>query len=134
MTMLTGGCMCGQVRYEASGTPFHPTICHCADCRRAVGAHVVAWFSVPRASLRWTGTPPASFKSSAPVVRRFCAACGTSLTFEDDAHPDELDLTIASLDDPARVAPIDHVWAASRPGWDMICDGLPAYGRTRREG
>jgi hypothetical protein len=41
--MLTGGCYCGAVRYETDGEPFHETICHCADCRRIVGAASVAW-------------------------------------------------------------------------------------------
>ena len=35
---LAGGCMCGAVRYEADGAPFHATLCHCVDCRRAGGA------------------------------------------------------------------------------------------------
>ena len=128
--MLSGGCFCGQVRYETDGVPFHETICHCSDCRRVVGAHVVAWFTVPRASLRWTGTP-ASFNSSPNVTRRFCANCGTSLTFEDEAHSGEVDVTIASLDDPSAISPKDHVYAASRPSWDLLCDGLPAYERKR---
>jgi hypothetical protein len=29
-TMLTGGCFCGHVRYEAGGVPFNPTVCHCS--------------------------------------------------------------------------------------------------------
>jgi hypothetical protein len=131
--MLSGGCMCGQVRYEAEGTPYHETICHCSDCRRAAGAASVAWFTVKRAGLRWSGAP-AGFKSSEHCVRRFCSACGTSLTFEDDRHPDELDLTTASLDDPGQAPPKDHVYAGSKVGWEAICDGLPAYARTRAEG
>src|SRR4051794_38791297 len=109
--MLAGGCYCGQVRYESDGAPFNETLCHCTDCRRVVGAHVVAWFTVPRDSLRWTGTP-ASFQSSPGVTRRFCANCGTSLTWEGKA--DEVDLSIASLDEPGSVAPQDHVYGASR--------------------
>jgi hypothetical protein len=129
--MLKGGCFCGQVRYEADAAPFHPTICHCDDCRRAVGAHAVAWFSVSRAALRWTGAEPARFKSSPPVVRGFCGACGTSISFEADAYSEEIDLTIASLDDAGAMAPRDHTKAASRLPWDVICDGLPAYEDNR---
>ena len=97
--MLTGGCYCGAVRYETDGEPFHETICHCADCRRIVGAASVAWFTVPRATLRFTRQEPASVRSSPAVMRRFCGACGTSLTYANDGAPDEIDVTTASLDD-----------------------------------
>jgi hypothetical protein len=35
---LTGGCACGAVRYETDAEPFHRTLCHCVDCRRAAAA------------------------------------------------------------------------------------------------
>ena len=123
--MLTGGCYCGQVRYETGAEPYHETICHCADCRRIVGAPSVAWFTVPRTSLRWTGRPPASVRSSPKAVRQFCGTCGTSLSYEGDATPDEIDVTTASLDDPNAVPPKDHTHTASKLSWDIICDGLP---------
>ena len=132
--MRTGRCYCGQVQYEADAEPFHETICHCADCRRIVGAASVAWFTVPRASLRWIAGKPANVRSSAKAIRRFCGACGTSLSFESDETPDEIDITTASLDDPEAVPPKDHTRTASRLAWDVICDGLPAYSGTRQEG
>ncbi len=132
--MIRGGCHCGKVRYEADGRPYHETVCHCVDCRRVVGAASVAWFTVERRSLRWTGAESASFRSSPHVARRFCAACGTSLTFEDDNHPDELDIATATLDDPGQVPPKDHVFASQRPAWDVIGDGLPVYQRRRADG
>ena len=46
--MLTGGCFCGRVRYEARGPAFNRTSCHCSICRRTSGAPFVAWFSVAR--------------------------------------------------------------------------------------
>ncbi len=134
LPMIAGGCSCGRVRYETDGVPFHQTICHCVDCRRAVGAASVAWFSVARASVRWTGAAPASIRSSPPVTRRFCGACGTSLSYESDEHPDEIDLTTASLDDPDAVPPADHVFVSQRLGWDAIGEGLPVYRRRRADG
>jgi hypothetical protein len=50
--MLKGGCFCGWIRYEAAGTPFHETSCHCSICRRTTGAPFVTWFSVPRPGFR----------------------------------------------------------------------------------
>ena len=96
-----------------------------------MGAASVAWFSVPRAGFRYVGAAPAQFRSSPKVTRRFCGACGTSLTYESDDFPDELDITIASLDDPASMAPRDHTQAAGKLPWDHLGDGLPAYPQTR---
>jgi hypothetical protein len=131
--MLTGGCYCGAVRYETDGEPFHETICHCADCRRIVGAASVAWLTVSRSRFRFTGKDPASIRSSASVTRRFCGVCGTSLTYENDAVPDEVDVTIASLDDPDAWPPKDHTRTQQKLRWDAICDGLPAFKALRTD-
>ena len=131
--MVTGGCACSAVRYELDGEPFHETICHCADCRRVVGAVSVAWLAVPRVTFRFTTREPASIRSSATVTRRFCGVCGTSLTYENDALPDEVDVTIASLDDADAWPPKDHTRVRQKLRWDAICDGLPAFRDTRRD-
>ena len=130
--MLAGGCLCGAVRYEAAAAPFHETVCHCADCRRAVSAAAVAWFTVPSAAFRWVAGTPGAYRSSPGVLRRFCTACGTSLTFE--GVPGEVDVTTCSLDDPAAVPPRDRTWVAARLPWDALCDGLPAYPHGRQAG
>lgn len=132
--MLVGGCHCGLVRFTTAGTPFHETICHCADCRRVSGAASVAWFSIRRAEMSWTAGTPSAYRSSPGLVRRFCGACGTTFTFEDDRHPEEIDLATATLDDPSAVPPKDHVFVSQAPTWDVPGDGLPAYRRSRREG
>lgn len=131
--MLTGGCHCAQVRYQTDGEPFHETVCHCVDCRRVSGAASVAWFSVPRATLRWIGAEPAGYSSSPGVIRRFCGTCGTSLTFEDERHPDELDVATATLDDPGLVPPKDHVFLSQAASWDVVGDELPRHQRSRGE-
>ncbi|MGG5823055.1 GFA family protein [Falsiroseomonas sp. HW251] len=125
--MLKGGCLCGHVRYEAGGTPFHPTVCHCSMCRRAAGAPMVAWFTVRRAQFRFVGSAATRFASSAGVTRTFCPRCGTSLTFETEEFPDEIDVTTVSLDDPDAVPPADHTRTATQLRWVRLADGLPVY-------
>lgn len=131
---LLGGCFCGAVRYEASGEPFNSTLCHCVDCRKVAGAPAVAWFSVGSAALRWTAKEPAFFSSSAGVMRGFCPACGTTLTFQDARALDEIDIATCSLDEPERVPPADHTFVRSRLGWMRLHDGLPEYPTTRSAG
>lgn len=133
MTLLHGGCACGAVRYEVSGTPFHRTLCHCVDCRRAAGAPAIAWFSVRTSELAWVAGTPALRRSSPPAQRGFCGRCGTQLLFRSDALPDEVDVTTCSLDDPEAAAPEDHTFAGQALRWLHLDDGLPAYQRTRDE-
>jgi hypothetical protein len=129
--MLTGGCLCGAVRYEAGGPPFHGVICHCSMCRRAAGAPAMAWYSVMRAVFRFTGGEPAAWRSSGHATRRFCPRCGTQLTFESDLHPAEIDISTGSLDDPERVPPTAHVHDGTRLSWLHLNDGLPRHSDAR---
>ena len=129
--MLTGGCYCGDIRYEAHGQPFDRTVCHCSICRRTTGAPFVAWFSVHRAELRFVKGSPQRFRSTAKGARTFCARCGTQLTFEHGDLPGEIDVTTCSLDDPSRAAPEDHTRTSSRLDWIVSCDGLPEFREAR---
>lgn len=132
--MLTGGCCCGWIRYETVGTPFDETMCHCSICRRTTGAPFVAWFSVPRSQFRMLSGDPARFKSTAKGTRSFCPRCGTQLSFEHDDFPDEIDITMCSLDDPDALAPHDHTYTNSKLRWVELCDQLPAYPQSRQDG
>ena len=131
---LQGGCMCGAVRYEATGEPFNVTLCHCVDCRRASGAPALAWFSVRRDALRWTLGSPALNPSSPGVERQFCGRCGTQLTWHGADAADEIDVTLCSLDDPEALAPADHTFASQQVRWLHLADSLPRYPKTRSQG
>jgi hypothetical protein len=129
--MLRGCCLCGQYRYEIAGPISCETVCHCASCRRAAGAPAVAWLTVPRSRFRTLSGSLTRYRSSPQVLRGFCAACGTSVSYEHDLRADELDLTIASLDDPEACPPRDHTWCEDGLSLLKLADGLPSYAETR---
>ena len=131
--MRKGGCLCGDVRYEAGGEPFHLTSCHCTICRRASGAPSVAWFTVQRSHFRIVRGEPNRFRSSSSATRGFCGRCGSQLTFASDDAPDEIDVTICTLDEPQALPPQDHTFVRSKLSWVALADGLPQHARTRRE-
>jgi hypothetical protein len=132
--MLKGGCYCRAIRYEAQGSPFNETNCHCSICRRTTGAPFVAWFSVRRAEFRFVAGTPVRFNSTAKGSRMFCGRCGTQLTFESADAPGEIDVTTASLDDPNAMPPKDHTRTSSRLSWVRLGDGLPEYRESRASG
>jgi hypothetical protein len=94
---------------------------------------VVAWVTFPRAAFDFVKGTPAHYRSSPPVLRSFCGACGTPLTYEHADFPDGVDVTTASLDDPEGFAPADHTWTSHRLPWLQLSDPLPRFPRSRHE-
>jgi hypothetical protein len=125
----TGGCMCGAVRYQLTGAGTNLCYCHCASCRRAAGAPAVPWGTFARDAFSVTRGHLAEYRSAPPVLRGFCAQCGTSLTYRHERRAAEIDVTLASLDDPGALAPTMHVWVSDKLPWVSIGDGLPQFQR-----
>ena len=130
--ILTGGCLCGAVRYRITGAPVEALYCHCGMCRRAHGAPVVAWLTVPLDAFAVTTGNPVAYRSSAKAFRHFCGSCGTPLTWRGADNPRLVDVSIASFDDPDAVAPTLHLWTDSRIGWFDTADRLPRYRTNQR--
>jgi hypothetical protein len=131
---IEGGCLCGAVRYRLSAPPTESTICHCTSCRRATGAPAVGWITCAIDKVEFTRGSLCEYRSSAPVLRGFCAACGTPLTWKHQNARGTLDLTTASLDDPRAFPPTEHLWVSEGVSWARFADGLRKYPRSRREG
>ena len=124
-TTLTGGCLCGAVRYEAEGKSRQVANCHCSMCRRHSGAAFLTYAAYPRERVRFTRGRPAEFRSSAAVVRGHCAVCGSPLTYIGDADPHTIWLTVGSFDDPNRVPPTEDWYVATRLDWVRLDEALP---------
>lgn len=121
---LTGGCLCGAVRYEAQADHRQGYYCHCRMCQLAFGNTRAAFFQVPKDAVRWSGTPPQRYASSRVAERGFCGRCGTPLSF---AYLDSqrMDLSVGSLDDPSVLTPVSHYAVESRIERWHADDGLP---------
>ena len=122
-----GGCRCGAVRLRASGGPFTVVYCYCVDCRRSSGAPVslFAGYETGRVDLDREATR--SYSSSRGVIRSFCAACGTPVSYEDRRLEGEIYLHVGIFDDPERFEPEAHNWVSQKPLWLKISDDLPRH-------
>jgi hypothetical protein len=125
--VFDGGCSCGRVRYRAEGEATDLCYCHCRSCRRATAAPFVAWGTFRRPPFRISAGELALHRSSEAVVRGFCSACGTPLTYEHQRRPGAIDVTLVSLDDPALLRPQYHIWVSHRLPWIALADGLPQH-------
>lgn len=116
---LTGGCLCGRIRFEAKGNAGNPHTCSCRMCQRHSGAPMTAWVEFPADAVTWTGPggAPAKWQSSDVSSRAFCPACGSSLGAIDDDPV--IALLIGVFDKPGAAAlrPTKHAYKGQRPRW-----------------
>jgi hypothetical protein len=129
--ILDGGCLCGALRYRATAVPGKSSYCHCRMCQRSAGSPVLAWVSVPAETFAYVRGEPRIYRSSAQARREFCPTCGTQLVFREDGDIN-IDITTASLDEPARLPPQYHIWRMSRIPWFETADSLPRHDAERR--
>lgn len=128
--MITGGCHCGAIRYQAEGEALTHALCHCVDCRRHAGAPLVGWTMYPETAVKVAKGAPKVYKSSEHGRRHFCADCGTGL-FYVNAHvlPGIVDIQSATYDDPGAVPAQAHIQVADRIPWMAHVHELPMFDR-----
>jgi len=125
MEIRKGGCLCGNVSFEAKGEPGSASICHCRTCQRAAGADSVAWAQFPIAEVTWSGGRKAVCISSPGVERTFCPECGSSLSYQNEAT--SVDLVLACFEDPESISPSKEIWLDHRRSWNALNTELPGY-------
>lgn len=121
---LTGGCLCGAVRYRATPQSREGYYCHCRMCQLAFGNTRAAFLNLRADGVEWLTPPPQLYASSSFARRGFCARCGTPLTFQY-LGSEYIDLAVGSLDDPGAVRPTSHFAVESRIAAWHVDDGLP---------
>jgi hypothetical protein len=101
-----GGCLCGAVRFVASGQPKSIYWCHCQSCRSHTGAPVSAFALFDCQAYTVTKGAITKFDSTPGQTRRgFCGRCGSTLTCESLPGPTETHFHIGAFDQAARLQP-----------------------------
>ena len=130
---LTGGCLCGAVRFRYAGPLGGPvgavTVCHCAQCRKAQGYAVAVAPALAAGFQITAGTSDIrEFQSSPGKFRAFCGGCGSPLYSRLAASPERLRLRLGALDDPPDTLTIDaHTFTDGQPEWSISGQAAPRY-------
>ncbi|MGE0821693.1 MAG: GFA family protein [Candidatus Binatia bacterium] len=127
---VTGGCVCGAVRYECTAEPLMTGNCHCRDCQRASGGAYVPILMVPRNAVKITGEVKyydVKGASGKIASRGFCPTCGARLFGKPEVAPDILGIFAGSLDDPSWYRPGMDIWTSSAQPWDHMNPELPKF-------
>jgi hypothetical protein len=126
----TGGCLCGQVRYDARGEPVFSGYCYCADCRKASGSGFIPFMGFAASQLSVSGRT-LQFRSPSArggeAVRNSCPHCG-GLVFGGVLGVDVSHTVYAgSLDDASAFTPAIAIFDRDRPAWVPLPPGLTVF-------
>ncbi|HWJ87111.1 MAG TPA: GFA family protein [Pelagibacterium sp.] len=105
METVAGGCLCGAVRFVATGQPYRVGICHCLDCRKHHGALFAASAIFPADAVTVSG------ETRQYQGRFFCPRCGSSVFARTG---DEMEIHLGALDSPNQFVPTYELWTVRR--------------------
>ena len=122
---LSGGCLCGAVRFTAPD-PVVQAVCHCKNCQKQAGTAYSVVLGVPAPGLAITGTLKTyedTGDSGNKVQRKFCPNCGSPIVSEIAGSPLAF-IKAGTLDDTSAISPTVHVWTGSAMACTVIPDGV----------
>jgi hypothetical protein len=129
MSGLTGGCLCGGVRFELEEPPLSASYCHCTRCQRRTGTAASAQVRVAPGSLRVVSgeelvkwyVPPDGFHKA------FCSECGSAL-FSRPGGGEPIGVRLGLFDGDPGIRPQHRQFVEYAAVWEPIPDdGLPRY-------
>jgi hypothetical protein len=124
---LTGGCLCGKIRYEITEQPRLVYTCHCVDCQRLTSSAFSMAIVVAEAAFRFTGAEPRPLQSVADSgrvkIRLVCPECGCWVCGVPGPDHGLRRVRTGTLDETSWVRPTAHFWIRSKQPWVTIPDG-----------
>lgn len=129
---ISGGCMCGAVKYESSADPMMSANCYCSDCRRWSGGAFSPAMLIPKGAVKITGELKqyeVTGDSGGKISRAFCPTCGSQILSYLSSMPDIVIIKAGSLDDPSLYQPGANIFTSSAPHWAPMAEGVQKFPR-----
>jgi hypothetical protein len=126
---VTGGCLCGRIRYEAEVFLKNGYICHCTICQKSTGQPAEITVLIKPGTLRYLQGEPKYYPSSLFGKRGFCPDCGSRLVWQAIDPEDDwsTNLTVGSLDNPSEARVTCHMYADTQLPWYRVMEELPKF-------
>lgn len=132
---ITGGCLCGKVRYTVSQPVVNIIACHCTNCQKTSGAGMSHNTPVATSAVTFTGAQPKIFADTAQsgntLYRAFCGDCGSSIYSQRAKTPEMMVLKVGSLDNPDAMKLIMNIWTNSARPWVHIDPATESHPENR---
>ena len=131
---LTGGCLCGAVRFEVTEPLVSSGYCHCTRCQRRTGTAASPGARIAPGSLRVLAGEEhiRAYEPDEGFAKVFCTACGSSLWSRSQEDPDVFSIRLGAFDDDPGIRPTYRQFVAYAAPWEPIPDdGLERFPESR---
>jgi hypothetical protein len=131
---ITGGCLCGAVRYSVDADPVVQAVCHCSDCQRQTGSPFTVFIGVPGDAFTVEGDTLRSFATTGAdhggeTRRNFCSACGAPVFSTSSLAPGVTLIKAGSLDDASWLEPGAEFFTSSAQPWSPHFETAASFER-----
>jgi hypothetical protein len=129
ITMFTGRCLCGGVRFQIDGELQPIQLCYCSQCRQAQGTPFASNIPVRADAFTLLAGDDllTHFESSPGKERAFCRRCGSPVYSRRTTLPGMLRVRAGLIEQPLGVKPVSHAYVADKADWWTIFDDLPQF-------
>ena len=127
---ISGGCLCGALRYQAEGEPLFAGYCCCDDCQKASGSGFIPFIGYPANAIKIAGAVirhQLDQKDGRSSVRNSCASCGSLVYGGDIGKSDFHTIYAGTLDDPSQFNPTMAIMTRFKPDWVILPQGIPQF-------
>lgn len=127
---ITGGCLCGALRYEAGTQTTFMGYCCCDDCQKASGSGFIPFVGLPPGALKITGdTLLHQMKhSDGRTSERFsCAKCASLVFGGEPGNPNGNTIYAGTLDDTSQFKPVMAIMTKFKPNWVILPEGIKTF-------
>ena len=127
---ITGGCLCGALRYEAHGEPMFAGYCCCDDCQKASGSGFIPFIGYKANVIKIAGAVirhQLDQKDGRSSVRNSCALCGSLVYGGDVGETDFHTIYAGTLDNPLLFKPTMAINVKFKPDWVILPEGIPQF-------
>jgi hypothetical protein len=131
---LTGGCLCGAVRFEVTEPLVSSGYCHCTRCQRRTGTAASPGARIAPGSLRVLAGEEhiRAYEPEDGFAKVFCTACGSSLWSRSQEDPDVYSIRLGAFDGDPGIRPTYRQFVAYAAPWEPIPDdGLERFPESR---
>jgi len=126
---LTGGCLCGGVRFEIDAPLEGASYCHCTRCQRRTGTAASAQGRVSPGGLRIVAGEELvrEWSPGDGWPKAFCSECGGALWSRDPVSG-ALGVRLGAFDGDPGIRPQFRQYVDYAAAWEPIPDdGLPRF-------